>query len=301
MEKIDIVVLSYNQDRFIEECIQSILNQSYKNISVKVFDDNSTDQTRSILSKIKDPRLNIYYNNYNLGVTANHNKAISYVKSKFFVLTGGDDIFYKHKIMNQYNFMSKNPNYAICGHDVNIIDTKSKILSKRKTIKWNRNGLGYNKWLHNGMLCVAFSLMYNTKYFNTKYDDRLPYASDWKLVIDLLQNKNRYHILKIVLGGYRKHEKSLTKVHRNKCINDQLNALKILFNENQIKEDEYKKSLSYHHNYRLLIEYVGNINPNIGALKALKNLFIFGKNFYFLNLRFYYGLFIFSKKFLINH
>ena len=74
--KVAISVISYNQEKFISECIFSILNQSYHNLIIKVYDDGSTDKTVTILNKIKDPRLEVIGSTKNLGITKNSNRGI---------------------------------------------------------------------------------------------------------------------------------------------------------------------------------------------------------------------------------
>lgn len=299
MEKIDILVVTYNQEKFIIECINSIINQTYTNITIKVFDDCSTDSTKHLLKEIDDPRIQLFFNKSNLGVTENHNKALSSVTSKYFILTGGDDIFYKDKVKTQYNFMEKNNNYAMCGHFLDIINTKSHKMSNWKTFLTFREGKGINKWLHNGMICGAMSLMYNTDYLNTKYDSRLKYASDWKLIIDILKSNKKFKVLNKTLGAYRKHDNNLTKVSYDKCVNDQLLALSILKDDGVISTRVYNKCFSYYYNYSIYIDYVmGKSGIEISFKTALFNLLKFGWAYSFISLRFFLAIFklIFHKK-----
>ena len=53
---IDIIIPNYNKGKYIEECINSVLNQSYKNWQLYFIDDNSTDNSREIISKFKNFR-----------------------------------------------------------------------------------------------------------------------------------------------------------------------------------------------------------------------------------------------------
>jgi glycosyltransferase involved in cell wall biosynthesis len=299
MEKIDILVVTYNQEKFIIECVNSILNQTYSNISIKIFDDCSTDSTKELLEEIVDPRIHLFFNKSNLGVNENHNKALSSVTSKYFVLVGGDDIFYKDKVEAQYNFMVKNNNYAICGHFLDIINHKSEILRKWKTHLHLRDSKGIDKWLNNGMICGAMSLMYNTDYLNTKYDSRLKYASDWKLIIDILKDDKKFKVLNNTLGAYRKHDHNLTTISYDKCVNDQLLALTILKDDGVINSRLYSKCFSYYHNYAIYIDFMFcKSGVEISFKTALYNLLKFGIAYRFINLRFYVAIvkLIFHKK-----
>lgn len=288
MEKIDILVVTYNQEKFIVQCINSIQNQTYQNISIKIFDDCSTDSTKDLLNEIDDPRIQLFFSKSNLGVTKNHNKALSSVTSKYFVLVGGDDIFYKDKVETQYNFMRNNKSYAICGHFLDIINHKSEILRKWKTHLHLRDGKGIDKWLNNGMICGAMSLMYNTDYLNTKYDSRLKYASDWKLIIDILTDDKKFKVLNNTLGAYRKHDNNLTKVRYYECVSDQLLSLKILKDKGVINARQYSKCFSYYHNYGIYVDFMLlKSGAEISFKTALYNLVKFGLAYRFINLRFF--------------
>lgn len=69
MEQIDILMATYNGEKYLREQIESILNQTYKNIRLIISDDCSTDQTREIIKQYekKDSRIKVYLQEQNLG------------------------------------------------------------------------------------------------------------------------------------------------------------------------------------------------------------------------------------------
>ena len=72
-ENIDILLATYNGEKYIKEQIESILNQTYKNINLIISDDCSTDNTRKILTEYtqKDKRITVYFQNENQGYIKN--------------------------------------------------------------------------------------------------------------------------------------------------------------------------------------------------------------------------------------
>ena len=72
-EQIDILLATYNGEKYLEEQLDSILNQTYKNIRLVISDDNSKDNTINILQKYaqKDNRIQLYLQPQNLGVVKN--------------------------------------------------------------------------------------------------------------------------------------------------------------------------------------------------------------------------------------
>ncbi|KZM44896.1 hypothetical protein OA92_03255 [Marinomonas sp. SBI22] len=89
--KVTIVVPTYNAEKFIIETIQSCLNQTHKNLSVVVIDDNSKDNTLKLLEKFCD-NITIIKNTKNYGLPRNINKVILDDNSDFFIYLGHDDI-----------------------------------------------------------------------------------------------------------------------------------------------------------------------------------------------------------------
>ena len=75
MEQIDILMATYNGEKYLKEQIESILNQTHKNIRLIISDDCSTDQTREIIKQYekKDSRIKVYLQEQNLGYLKNFN------------------------------------------------------------------------------------------------------------------------------------------------------------------------------------------------------------------------------------
>lgn len=64
--KISVLVCTYNAEKYINQTIQSILNQTYTDIEVLILDNNSKDQTTKFIESIKDPRIQLFKSEKNL-------------------------------------------------------------------------------------------------------------------------------------------------------------------------------------------------------------------------------------------
>ena len=84
---IDILLATYNGEKYIKEQIESILNQTYKNIRIIISDDCSKDGTTEILSEFEkiDSRIVVYYQKENLGYIRNFEFLVSKVQSEMFM------------------------------------------------------------------------------------------------------------------------------------------------------------------------------------------------------------------------
>ena len=81
---ISIIVPVYNTEKYLEQCLKSLLNQTYKNIEIIVVNDGSTDQSLDILNKysFKDNRIKLY-SQKNQGISAARNTALEHINGKY--------------------------------------------------------------------------------------------------------------------------------------------------------------------------------------------------------------------------
>lgn len=93
---VSIIVPVYNIDTYIASCLNSILNQTYKNIEVIIINDGSTDKTLSICEKyaLNDSRITLI-NQENAGVSMARNRGLSLAKGEYLTFIDGDDFVYE--------------------------------------------------------------------------------------------------------------------------------------------------------------------------------------------------------------
>lgn len=99
METIDILLATYNGEKYVAQQIESILNQTYKNIRLIISDDCSKDKTREILKKYeKDERVEIHLQKENLGYIRNFEFLLKQVKNNLYMLSDQDDVWLEEKV-----------------------------------------------------------------------------------------------------------------------------------------------------------------------------------------------------------
>lgn len=87
---VSIIVPTYNVERYVEECIDSLLNQTYKNIEIIVLDDASTDATAYLLKQYKD-KIQLIVNSNNKGQGARRNEGMKFAQGKYIYFVDSDD------------------------------------------------------------------------------------------------------------------------------------------------------------------------------------------------------------------
>lgn len=135
---VDIVMATYNGEKYISEQIESIINQTYKSWRLLVTDDGSSDSTMDFLNDfaLKDSRIVIVNKVRQGGVIQNFNKGLSFSSSDYILLSDQDDVWFPNKIENLLKFIQKKESQysektpLLVFSDRKIVDDKLKVLSE---------------------------------------------------------------------------------------------------------------------------------------------------------------------------
>lgn len=124
MPKISVLMPVYNTEKYVEDSINSILNQTFKDFEMVIIDDCSSDNSFTILSDLasKDSRIRLYKNETNLKVSKTRNKLIELAKGGFIAWQDADDISIPDRLELQYNFLVKNNNVGLVGGWLEFFD-----------------------------------------------------------------------------------------------------------------------------------------------------------------------------------
>src|SRR5690606_37410621 len=117
MDLVSVIIPVYNVQKYVTQAIQSILDQTYKNLEIIVIDDCSTDSTyeRVLCLQEKDNRLKVYKNEKNIKIAATLNKGISLSHGQFIARMDGDDISKLDRIEKKVKFLKKNRHISLVG------------------------------------------------------------------------------------------------------------------------------------------------------------------------------------------
>jgi glycosyltransferase involved in cell wall biosynthesis len=120
---LSIVMPAYNSERYIEDAVQSILNQTYRDYELIVINDGSSDRTGEILERLsqEDERIRLVHQE-NMGVAPTLNNGIDLARSNWIVRMDSDDLMEPNRLERQIAFLEENPDLAVASCLVTYIN-----------------------------------------------------------------------------------------------------------------------------------------------------------------------------------
>ncbi len=129
--KISVIIPIYNTQKYLDQCLQSVLNQKYKNVQIILINDGSTDNSLSIAKKYSENNDDIILiDKENGGLSSARNAALKYLKGEFTVFLDSDDFYCDDDFLfNLINYSKENHCDIVCTNCARYIDEKN-ILTK---------------------------------------------------------------------------------------------------------------------------------------------------------------------------
>ncbi|MDA3139740.1 glycosyltransferase family 2 protein [Vibrio metschnikovii] len=195
---VSVIMPSYNSEKTISESIKSVLKQSYTNWELIIVDDQSSDDTWSIISKYAEEfdNIHIYRNKTNSGAGVSRNFAIEKSKGRFVAFLDSDDLWSKNKLSKQITFMLDN-NYPFTYtyyHRFDKYGDRGVVEAPKYTT--------YDKLLYSNVI-GCLTAIYDTHVLGKKYMPLIRKRQDMGLWLDILKVVPRAYCLPEVLASYR--------------------------------------------------------------------------------------------------
>jgi len=220
MKKLAVLIPTYNSAQYLKESIDSILNQTYSNFDVYVYDDYSTDNSKEIIESYTDRRVFYRKNDQNLGISKTLNRGLRELLSQyqFIARMDADDWAFPERFQRQIDFLEKNESVMLCGTQGFWL----KNIAENPSSGWEypiRNN--YLKlYLLFGASFGHSSIILRSNFFifnNLKYDENIKTCEDWDLWIRVSE-KGEVQNLPDFLMKYRIVQTSNHRSAENKNI-----------------------------------------------------------------------------------
>jgi len=168
-DTVAIILPNYNNYKFIENTVSSIIKQSYKKWELFIVDDCSEKKTITILKNLKkNKKIKLIFLNKNKGAGYCRNLAIKKSRSDFLAFIDADDIWHKEKLTKQINFMKINKYNFSYTHYTTFNDRNSFIKNIKTPYRFNFETFTKNTSIATSTMIVRRSLSADIKFSNSK-------------------------------------------------------------------------------------------------------------------------------------
>ena len=214
-ELVSVVIPVYNSENYLEECLNSVLDQTYENIEIIVIDDGSTDSSPEILKKYSH-RINVISQKNN-GLASALNLGINNMNGNWFKWFSPDDVMHPYTIQILVDEIKNNPSNTIVYSNWEIINEYGKILREFNESNYNDlSAFEYNIRLLDGQLINVNTALIPFCFFDKckirDLNDPVAIDYDFFLSSALLHDIKFHHIAKPLIK-YRIHSNQLS--HKN--------------------------------------------------------------------------------------
>lgn len=239
-----IIIPTYNQDKYLEKCIESCLSQTYKFFEIIIVDNNSNDSTNRILEKYKDKIVIRKINNYGI-ISKSRNLALEISKGNWIALLDSDDYFFPNKLEEAKN--------AILKYDFDVFSSSEILFNKEKNfysiaLYGNKSQNLYLDMIKYGN-CLSTSASIVKKNFIEQNsiifseEEQIKNIADYDFFLKIAKFGGKFFFFNKPLGFHLFHSESTTTSSQNTYFG----ALKKLLNDhykmNFFSKDHYLFSL----------------------------------------------------------
>jgi glycosyltransferase involved in cell wall biosynthesis len=241
---VSVCMITFNQQHFIQEAIESILNQKTDySFELIIGEDYSTDNTRIICEDYKNKfpeKIILLDSDKNYGIGPNFYRTLSACKGKYIAICEGDDYWHdEKKLQKQIDFMENNQDYILTTTDFRVyIEHNKEIIAQiNKDLHYDYSF----KSMLNGNLTASNTLIFRNKFKIPKELSNCTVA-DWPLKLYLLQFGKGYH-LNSIMSTYRIHGNGIW----NGSVADLRDDLTIvaLLNIKSIFQKEFRQKIGF--------------------------------------------------------
>ena len=210
---VSVLMPAYNSELYIAEAIQSILNQTYQNTELIIFDDGSSDKTRQVIEDFTDPRIIKMLSDQNYGVVRARNEMIDRASGKYIALMDADDIADPARLEKQINIL-ESEQCDICGSAQWVLDEGTGLIKKSKD-KFSDPDLRALLSVYCG-LCNSAMTGKAEIFKRFKYDTSILTSEDYYLWVQMAAAGFRFLNLPERLITYRRYPAQTSSVHLEK-------------------------------------------------------------------------------------
>ena len=275
---VSVIVPVYNTEKYIDKCIQSIVNQTYESLEIVVIDDGSTDKSTLICDKWKDKdsRIKVIHKK-NGGLSDARNIGIDNSSGEFVCFVDSDDIISPNMVEDLMNIVLCNNNDIVCCNFARFIDgeeikytrySKTRSVSQQEAIKL---------LLKDEITNHVCNKLFRKQVFK---DIRFPIGRKYEdigVMYKLILNSDKIIITDGKYYGYTIRNESITNTVKQEAINDMIYLVNERYNELSKRNMYFEELIKSRMRYIYIYHLKAVLNQEIYYSKTLNQEYLFFK------------------------
>lgn len=220
---VSVIVPTFNREKTILRAINSICEQTYKNIEIIIVDDCSTDNTKNVIESLHNNNIVYLRHDKNKGACAARNTGIEAASGDYISFLDSDDEWLPTKIEKQIKFLEQNKaDIVFCSHTFyyDFNGNKSEVPNRKID-----SHILYKELLKKSFITTGSILAKSECFKKVKFDINLPRLQDWDLMINMGRYFKIHHLNESLTINYIQND-SMTKDHKKG-----LEAIKIIYSK----------------------------------------------------------------------
>lgn len=221
---VSIIIPCYNSEKYIEECIVSVLGQTYKNIQVIVVDDCSTDSSYDLVEEkfSLDDRVVLLRNDVNSGVNKTRHFGVSKSTGDYICFLDSDDLFFPDKVDRQVKLLEGNKEVVLCHTGVEFLGAyDGTILPGFNYFGPGRTYAlpGEKYYLKSNYICASSVMFRKELLQNIAFNKKQLFQYEDFVMWTVLGHRGLYSFIEEPLTRYRCHHEAATyKIHKSELV-----------------------------------------------------------------------------------
>lgn len=265
---ISIIIPVYNKEKYIKKCLESITNQTYKNIEIIVINDGSTDNSENIIKEFakKEKRIKVFTQS-NGGVSKARNQGLKYASGEYILFVDADDYVEADYVEKMVAYKE---DLIVCGY-INVQKNGNKINYIKNKVFYDKNEIIKNslKKENNSLMVTPYVKLFKHNIItknNLNFDETMNFGEDTCFVFEYIKNIKSMRFIEYYgyyninvqgtlsrryVSNIKEQTKKVYNVIKSFDINEReyfiywyfRNIKLILFNEKNKKYDSFKENV----------------------------------------------------------
>ncbi len=208
--KVTVLMPVFNGARYLRQAIDSILNQTYRDLEFLIVNDGSEDPTQEIIESYRDPRIRVIHHLKNQGLACSLNEGMDLARGEYIARMDADDVSLPHRLSTQGAFMDEHAEVDVCGSFVKYIRNESPRLFSENKRPVEHQAICARLFVE---CCISHPTVImrrsSFKKHHLYYDRAFEFCEDYELFVRA-KGKLHFHNIPKALLYYRVHDDNIS-------------------------------------------------------------------------------------------